>query len=260
MPYTYWYAIIAAPPTAGASGRVPAVWGDGLHGSALRLAAAGELAAVVSDWTPAAVNRSFVEVDADLVWQHEHVMERIMYDCTVLPVRFGTLLANDERVRSALVERQDVFKADLARVAGCIELGLRILWQPPADGAQMPANGAQASSPAPAVLHRQARAPALHNPGAQYLLRRAAEEQTQQAVRREAEALAGAVCCDLDALALEVRRSVLPTDRLLLSANYLIPRVQMGSFITAVEQLRAQHRQLAFMWSGPWPPYHFMSA
>ena len=256
MPYIYWYAIIAAPsvavPAANTPGRVPAAWGDGLHGSALRLVQAGELAAIVSDWTQAGVNRSFVEANTDLVWQHEHVIERIMFDCTVLPVRFGTLLANDERVRAALVERQGAFTADLARVAGCIELGLRILWQPPADSVQ-------ASPPAPPVQHRQAPAPALHNPGAQYLLRRAAEEQAQQAVRSRAEALAGEVSRGLDALAVDVRRNVLPTDRLLLAANYLIPRVQMGSFVTAVEQLRAQHRQLAFLWSGPWPPYHFMS-
>ena len=81
-----------------------------------------------------------------------------------------------------------------------------------------------------------------------------------KAVRSRAEALAGEVTRDLDALAVDVRRDVLPTDRLLLSASYLIPRMQMGSFIAAVEQLRVQHRQLAFLWSGPWPPYQFMSA
>lgn len=271
MPYTYWYAIIPSPP----SGRPGAEWASGLRGSALRLVVAGEVAAVVSDWREAAVKCSMAEVDTDLAWQHEHIIESIMADCAVLPMRFGTVLTSDERVRAALAEREAEFGANLSRVAGCIEMGLRVLWQPPAEAACVWAGGITRAAahvplahvtPPSQVHHRQiqpsepATAGAIQGIGAQYLLRRAAEEQARQAVCSQAQALAGELTRDLAALAVDLRISVLPTERMLLSAAYLIPRIHTGSFMTAVEQLRAQHPQLAFMWSGPWPPYHFVSA
>ena len=247
MAYTYWYAIIRAPePPA-----IPAAWGSGLRGGSLRLAQAGALAAVVSDWGQATLNRSSETVDAALVWEHEHVIERIMASCPVLPVRFGTVLAGDERVASVLLERQAVLRADLAHVDGCVELGLRVLWEPPA------------TAEAVAVLRDplQAGAPDRpQTPGVQYLLRRAAEEQERQAVRKQGEALANHLSRSLRAGAVDVRQSVLQTERLLLTAAFLVRRSEAAAFVAAVERLRGEYSQLAFLCSGPWPPYHFMSA
>jgi hypothetical protein len=47
---------------------------------------------------------------------------------------------------------------------------------------------------------------------------------------------------------------------MLLAAAFLVRRAEVNGFLAAVERLRAQHSQLAFLCSGPWPPYHFMSA
>lgn len=258
MPYTYWYAIIHAPqPLEGTAvladtappGGVPASWGEGLRGCALRLVLAGELAAVVSDWPQATVNRSSDTVDPELVWQHEHVIERIMAGCAVLPVRFGAVLAGDERVAAVLAERQAVLLADLAHVDGCVELGLRVLWDPP------PAGGAVAvTSPAGGLQDRPL------TPGMQYLRRRSAEEQMREAVRRQGETLANELIRSLGSGAVDTRQSVLQTERMLLAAAFLVRRAEVNGFLAAVERLRAQYSQLAFLCSGPWPPYHFMSA
>lgn len=245
MPYTYWYAIINDLPGDAAL----SVWGEGLRGGVLRLVRAGELAAVVSDWAEASMNRSSTAVDADLVWQHERVIERIMDGCAVLPVRFGTLLAGDERVAAVLRERQAVLLADLAHVEGCVEMGLRVLWEPPAGDAPAAALAADAGIPAiPAT------------PGAQYLLRRSAEGRQRDAVRRQGEKLAAELTHSLSAGAVDVRQSILQTERMLLTAAFLVRRAEVDAFLAAVERLRAQHSQLAFLCSGPWPPYHFMSA
>lgn len=247
MPYTYWYAIIRTPE----SPAIPPAWGGGLRNGNLRLVLAGGLGAVVSDWGQATLNRSSEAVDAELVWEHEHVIERVMASGPVLPVRFGTVLAGDERVAAVLRERRAVLLADLAHVAGCVELGLRVLWEPPV------ATEAIAGTPGRQYVGVQERP---LTPGVQYLLRRAAEEQGRQAVRQEGEALAQELSRSLRAQAVDVRQSVLQTERLLLTAAFLVPLAEVAAFLAAVERLREQYGQLAFLCSGPWPPYHFMSA
>jgi hypothetical protein len=47
---------------------------------------------------------------------------------------------------------------------------------------------------------------------------------------------------------------------MLLNAAFLVPKDETGAFWAAVDQLRVSHGELAFLCSGPWPPYHFVSA
>lgn len=66
---------------------------------------------------------------------HQVVMEKVMRDCTVLPVRFGTIaegkdgVAPEERIREkVLKERYEEFKDLLKKMDGKIELGVKALW------------------------------------------------------------------------------------------------------------------------------------
>lgn len=66
---------------------------------------------------------------------HQVVMEKLMKDYTVLPVRFGTIaegedgLAPEERIREkVLKERYEEFKDLLNKVDNKVELGVKALW------------------------------------------------------------------------------------------------------------------------------------
>lgn len=239
MTFTYWYAVILYPTSGGAD---PALWGPGLHDLPLRCVIQGDLAGVVSDWPGKTVSRSSDSVDPVLVVRHEQLIEQIMADVAVLPMRFGTILGGDERVQAVLAERQATLKADLAHVTGCVELGMRVLWNPPSPVTPVP-------EPAPVAT-----------PGAQYMARRAAEEQAQRAGQAQGQALAAELHGALRDHAIDSRLTVLQTERLLVSAAYLVRHEQTAAFLGAVERLRTAYAQLAFLCSGPWPPYHFMSA
>jgi hypothetical protein len=247
MTYSYWYAITTAPQTGT---EIPQAWGRGLHNSALRLVLHDGLAAVLSEWPEASVRRGTDSVDPDLVWQHEHVIERIMAQRPVLPVRFGTVLAGDERVREVLAKRAPAMRADLDHVSGCVELGVRVLWDPPA----MPS----VSETADAAV-QESGAVESKALGTRYLLRRAAAEQARRGVQQSAQELAGELSRALCARAVDTRQTVLQTERMLLNAAFLVREAETSEFFAAVETLRASHRELAFLCTGPWPPYHFVS-
>lgn len=238
MNFCYWYAVIQS--AEGAPVAPAPAWGMGLDDRPLRCVVSGALAAVISDWPVGTMNRSAETVDAARVWRHEQVIEQIMADRPVLPVRFGTVMADETRIAAALVERQATMLADLAHITGCVELGVRVLWDPPA-----------ATEPA---------AVAATTPGAQYLLQRAAQEQARRAVQEQGRQQAVRLHQTLRKTAQDGRETILATERMLLSAAYLVRHEQISGFLGTVEALRSSHEDLAFLCSGPWPPYHFVSA
>ena len=102
---------------------VPTDLGQGLQGQTVRAVASSGLMAVVSDHRDGAVRPS----EADL-WAHERVVEGLMADRAVLPMRFGSLLADDAAARALLSDRAAELRAALRHVAGAIELGVRVAW------------------------------------------------------------------------------------------------------------------------------------
>ncbi len=176
------------------------------------------------------------------LWRHEAVVEALMADRTVLPVRFGTILADETAVRSFLATHYAGFVAGLRRVRGRVELGLRVL----CDETSFP-------------QHRRPSAPVLKSSGREYLLARLAEEHRTQAQRQRAEALAAALHAPLARLAAENIQQVLVTPSLLLKAAYLLERDRVAAFRQETEALSAAYPALRFLCTGPWPPYNFVT-
>ena len=145
----------------------------------------------------------------------------------VLPARFGGAHNDADALRAAIADREPELTAALARVRGCVELGVRAL--APAEQAVAAASGAA------------------------YM--RARLEQ-----RREAERLAGELHAPLAALAREATRTVGATQRLLLSGAYLVSKPEVAEFGALVERLQAEHPELGIVCTGPWPAYSFATA
>ncbi len=198
-----------------------------------------DIAAVVSPISTTRISPTESEL-----WQHEGVIEALMRDRTVLPVRFGTVLTDHDAVQDILVAHYADFVVALERVRGRVELGLRVLWE--------------TSQLALAEGELPRKGPPNTMDGRAYLLARLEAAQRIQAWRRQAEELAAELHDPLSRLATESTRQVLLTPRLLLTAAYLIERTQVDIFRAGVEQLSAANPGLYFLCTGPWPPYSFV--
>jgi hypothetical protein len=206
------------------------------------------IAAVVS---PLAATK--VPPTEDNVWRHEAVVEALMADRTVLPVRFGTVLTDEAAVQATLAAHYADFVASLNRVRGRVELSLRVLWisdpsAPLRTGFRLPIADCRLPNHEPEIASGRA-----------YLMARLEEERQRQAWRQQAEALAAELHIPLDRLAVESTRQVLVTPRLLLTAAYLVERGQVAAFRREVEVLSTAHPELRFLCTGPWPAYSFAS-
>lgn len=171
----------------------------------------------------------------DALWAHERVVERLMADRTVLPMRFGSTLADEDELRRLLADRQASFLATLARVAGRVELGVRV--------ARLGPNG-------------DGRAPAVEEPevpptGRDYVLGKLRDA-------READRAGAPLHEPLAALAAGARRHTPRSADEVLRGAYLVDHAVVPRFRGEVERLRHAHPGLAILCTGPWPAYSFV--
>jgi hypothetical protein len=166
------------------------------------------------------------EVSAETLWRREEVVEALMQDRDLLPVRYGTRLSDEQALARAIGERRDQLAAALDRVRGAVELSLRVV----------PAERPERLS--------------LADSGAEYL----------QAKVRAEEARAGARSSIHEPLAKLARDSVMRVPREpseLIRAAYLVDRPAVGEFSSLVGRLQEANPGLGLLCTGPWPPYSF---
>ena len=167
-----------------------------------------------------------VDATEEAVLAHARVVEALVgRSAALLPARFGRGFRDETGLDEAIRARAASLRDALARVRGCVELGVRVLRQEPAP------------SPAPAT-------------GRAFM-------EAKLARQEEAERLARELHEPLAALARASARTVGQTPRLLLSGAYLVEPSDVDAFRSRVAELEAAHPELSFACTGPWPPYSF---
>lgn len=197
----------------------------------------GECVAIVSPLTNPAVAPTEVNL-----WRHEALVEALMRDRTVLPVRFGTVLCNMDYILTMLERHEAWFLSAMDRVRGCVELSIRVLWDEQALPIGEPIAPPQPSGRA----------------GHVYLLTRLAEQQQTMQLKQQAEQVATLLDHALAPFIIEGTHRFLVTPRMPVTAAYLVPREYIDSVRDAIAQLHRQHPYLRFLCTGPWPPYSFV--
>lgn len=225
-----------------------------------------DISAVVSDAPLEAP-----EPTTERVLAHEGVVEAVMSEHTVLPLRFGVVFAGEARVKEMLEENYPQYKENLARLDGKVELGLKVLW----GEAEIRREVQRASERVARLreevagraqeLKRVRGTPAMR--GKVYYLQMKLEKdaaQFEQLVReeiemaREREALH--IFKDLRGRAVDACLTRLLDQRMILNAAFLVGRGEIEGFSQRVEELKGANAEkgMEFALSGPWPPYNFV--
>ncbi len=211
---------------------------SGQHDEALAKVIWRDVVAVVSRFDGSQLSKT-----ADELWRHEEVVEALMNDRAVVPVRFGTLLPSPQRVNDLLCRAYDALTQDIERVRGQIEIGVRFLTA--VDAAETSSEGM----------------PLFRNgPGSAYLWARLVR---QRELRDRQRATLSLVREAFDLLASHANASTLddgPDDRRGTSAAFLVSRDRLECFRDIVGGVANAHPELALLCTGPWPPYSFVNA
>jgi Gas vesicle synthesis protein GvpL/GvpF len=167
------------------------------------------------------------ELSPEVLWRHEAVVEALMEDRDLLPVRFGSRLEDETAAVRALGERHRQLALALDRVRGAVELSVRMMVDAPRDApVAEPVTGTEyLRAKARVGAEREAALRAVHEP-----LSLRARESSERPVRDPNE---------------------------LLRAAYLVERDAVESFVELVGELQAADPRVRLLCTGPWPPYSF---
>jgi hypothetical protein len=233
----YVYAVLPRPAASGLTG---------INSRPVRFVSDGELVAAVSD-VPA---EDFDEAPLnehvrDMGWlgpravAHQEVNSQLhqTVEATV-PLAFGTVFRDDDRVRQLLRDQAPALTQRLRAVQGCAEWVVALHAVRELDSAYI----AERST-------------------AHLLNRRLAELERDEARRLRAEA-AEEVLAHLREMTVDAYAEPLPTDtveRPLLRVSVLVRRADEERFVEEVESLRTRWPEPGYrlLLTGPWPPYRF---
>jgi Gas vesicle synthesis protein GvpL/GvpF len=182
------------------------------------------VAGLAGVWAPADDG----ELSPETLWRHEEVVEALMEERDLLPVRYGTRLADAAAAARVIEQRHDELAEALEHIRGAVELSIRALHvdRPPAAAHTPQADGGDyLRAKARQAGERQHAADALHGP-----LSSLARSSVTSAPRAPHEVLRSA---------------------------YLVDRAAIARFADRVARLQNTNPSLRLLCTGPWPPYSF---
>ena len=182
---------------------------------------------------------------------HWRVLEDAGSRTTVLPVRFGTVMAGDRAVIEEFLEpTYDELAAALAEMAGKVQLTVKGSYDEEALMASVVARS-------PAVARLRAQVGALPEAAA-YYKRIELGQLVAAEVERAREHDTHAVLALLEPLAVAARREAPATIDAALNVAFLVDRRRVDEFSHAVGALRRElEGRIELRYVGPQPPYSF---
>jgi hypothetical protein len=211
----------------------------------------GAVRAVVCDVDPSAFaslqdpTADDLELLAAAAYAHDALLADLAEQGPVLPLRLGTVVADDATLREVLTRHAPTLVSELDRLDGHAEWAVTVhLLEDPTEAA--PGDTGSAGEPSTGRDYLQRRREALDLRGDRW---------------RAQEAVASAVHTRLAALAVDAEvvgsRPLEDGAPPLLHGVYLVADGRWPDFEGAVDDLRAGHPGTSIEISGPWPPYHF---
>jgi hypothetical protein len=217
----------------------------GLEGSGVYNIPYCDIGAVVSE-----IDQPIQGVSERVVLEHEAVAEKLMEKFTVLPFRLLTILDGRETVLSMMGDYYGDFRDNLDRLRGMVEFGIKVIW--PADKVKSRIIDASGTKNRNAHL--------LDDSVERRFVREKFEEhKIDRALREKADGYINAMDVFLGKFATAKKLETLRTENLLLSAVYLVTKDNQDNFREAFEHIRTARNDFKFLFSGPWPPYHFVT-
>ena len=238
----YLYCVIA-----GEAERVFDVNGIGGAGDKVYALPFDGLSAVVSDSPEAEYDSTRRNLTA-----HMRVLETVMADHTIVPIRFGSVAPTRQAVYDTLLKPQrQAIESLLAELEGRVEMGLKVFWMEGILYAEVLAARPDIARLRDKLLGR--------NPDESYYERVKVGELLEAAVAEKRTAEADDLMGRITPLAHRIKQQDALGEQTLLNVALLLDRANADALETLVNTLDAANEErLLFKLVGPTAPYNFV--
>jgi hypothetical protein len=187
---------------------------------------------------------------------HEKVLETVMKEFTLLPVRFGTVADSTSTVQDIqklLRSRFEEFEKLLRDMEGKVELGLKAFWRDEKTiFEEIVAENTD--------IRRLRDSLSGKPPEATHFDRIRLGEMVKEALNRKRLKEAAKILLSLRQLAHRVRENETMGDRMVVNAAFLVDMSKEPEFDQAVNEMEERFgKRTGFKYIGPVPPYNFVN-
>ena len=197
----------------------------------------------------------FKQMDSNMndIVAHQRVVEAAREVDTVLPVRFGVILKNEEGIKKLLAGSYKDYRAKLASLRGKDEIGIKVLL----NKASLKKIKEQAEQSEEIRKMKQEISSA--KPGASYFLKMRLEDAMKNETLMTIDKLVGEINNSLAGSAVDRRLLKNDVGEIVLNAAYLVDKSKTGAFDAKVKELKERFEKegVTLHRSGPWAPYSF---
>lgn len=238
----YLYGIVGATSKAD----LDVVGVDG--SSPVRIVAGEGLGCVVSDYSGGVFTALPKEQVVRRLLAHQRVVERVMEQRTVLPVRFGTILSSPQDALALLSQGQPRFASALAAMQDRVEIEVAATWDT-RRVLQEIGKEEEVVRAREAIARRGQ--PTLEEQVRFGQMVKGCMDKRREGYRERMVGLLRPLCVDLAS-------NVLVSDELVMNVAFLVDRSRQAEFDAGVHRLDElfQH-EINFRMIGPLPPYTF---
>jgi len=183
---------------------------------------------------------------------HEHVIEAVMNDYTVIPMSFGTVFRTEGDVVEFLKDTADALHEVLDKMKGKIEFGLKVNWDPDSVLKEVEEENEE-------IRHVKEEIQ-TNRLASTYFARMQLGRLVEQGLSNKSDLYVREIYDHLRDSATASRHNKPIGDKMILNAAFLVERETSAAFDLKVQEI-AQHYEgrLRFVYTGPWPPYNFVN-
>lgn len=200
--------------------------------------------AVVSE-----ISHPVIHSTEDAILKHEAVVEKLMTNFTILPVKFQTVINDRAGLLSMMQSLYRNFKNNLERLRDKREFGVKVLW---------PAEKIKTKISNDFKLSRKKIFDSELSQARKFMAETFQKYKLDEEFRQIAENYIKIIDSSINRYAVEKKVRKLKTDKLLLDAVYLVEKSLVNNFKETFERSKKEQPDFKYLFSGPWPAYNFI--
>jgi hypothetical protein len=183
---------------------------------------------------------------------HEHVIESVMKNYTIIPMSFGTVFRTDDDIREVLKSIYASLKDVLKQMSGKLEFGLKVNWDRDQIIEELKQQDEEIGRFHQEIIRKQLQSTYFARMQLGRMIDKALGERATQYVREIYEGLRGVCVASRDNQPIG--------DKMIMNAAFLVDRSREAEFDSVVNKIAKKYgKRLKFKYTGPWPPYNFVN-
>jgi hypothetical protein len=256
MSLVYCYGVI------GEGARLDSASISGFESGGLELVSFGDIIAVVShvseeNFSQEAVDKKIKDISwlTENAQTHEDVVDSIMKQTTIIPMKFCTVFKSEENAESMLKERYADLKYNLNNLKGKVEIGVKVYFDSKDLKEKLKAKDSEIKALELSLKEK--------TPGAAYFEEQKIEILLKERMQEKVIGKGRTMFDKVKAISVDSRENELLNKKatgkdMLLNSVFLVGEDKLDDFKREIEGIKSSHVELEIQMWGPFPPYNFI--